>query len=406
MTAKEKLKKNRILLVRKKLFFGYLALHLRLVERPEVGTAAVDFKGNMYYCPEYIEKLSDVHTQFTVAHEVMHLALGHDFREGNRNAIVMTPDGKPVKLWNIAGDLVINTILADAKFEIPQNVLAHSKEERDKVRGKTTEQVYDELLKKMKQNKQVVQAMAAKLVDNHEFSNKMNSGKGKGKKSKGQGIGESELRKWQQKWKSKVAEAAIRAKQQGKLPAGLERVIDMVLGPSKLNWKQQLLKFIQEFIPYDYTYLKPSKHSLTTGYYMPSTRKEFLEVVVGVDTSASIDDKDLEEFLREVIAIAKSHDQIKMWVIPCDAEVQGVYPVQNGNIKQIMSIEMKGDGGTNFKPVFEHIDEHIRNCRILVYLTDGYGDFPEHQPRYHTIWVVNKEGRESKEFPFGTVLRL
>jgi len=404
--TKEKLKRNRILLVRKKLFFGYLALHLRLVERPEVETAAVDFKGNMYYNPEFINKISDEELQFTIAHEVMHLALGHDFREGNRNTVVVTPSGKPVKLWNIAADLVINTILADAGFKVPQNVLAHSEEERNQVRGKTTEQVYDELLKKMKQNKQVIQVMATKLTDNHEFSNKM-KGSGKGQsKGMGKSISASELRKWQQKWKSKVAEAATRAKQQGQLPAGIERIVDMILGPSKLNWKQQLLKFIQEFIPHDYTYLKPSKQSLTTGIYLPSTRKEQLEVVVGVDTSGSISNQELKEFLREVIAIAKSYDQVKMWVIPCDAEVQDVYPVQNGGIQQIAKIKMKGGGGTDFRPVFKYIDENIRNCKILIYLTDGYGDFPGQPPRYHTIWVVSKDGLESERFPFGTVLRL
>ena len=153
---------------------------------------------------------------------------------------------------------------------------------------------------------------------------------------------------------------------------------------------------------------KLDKEKRGLPYLLPGFVDPHIHGAAGVDFIDATYERlqKMEEFLREVIAIAKSHDQIKMWVIPCDAEVQGVYPVQNGNIQQIMSIEMKGDGGTNFKPVFEHIDEHIRNCRILVYLTDGYGDFPEHQPRYHTIWVVNKEGRESKEFPFGTVLRL
>ena len=42
----------------------------------------------------------------------------------------------------------------------------------------------------------------------------------------------------------------------------------------------------------------------------------------------------------------------------------------------------------------------------LIYLTDGYGTFPNDEPPWPVLWIVTADGLPDESFPFGTVLRL
>ncbi|GAG04594.1 unnamed protein product, partial [marine sediment metagenome] len=97
MTSLGKLLKARTDLILYHPFFGSLALRLLLVKDNSFETAAVDGV-SMFYNSEFIDSLSFRETVGLVAHEVMHMALGHIWRMGKR-------DGDR---WNIAADYTIN----------------------------------------------------------------------------------------------------------------------------------------------------------------------------------------------------------------------------------------------------------------------------------------------------------
>ena len=67
-----------------------------------------------------------------------------------------------------------------------------------------------------------------------------------------------------------------------------------------------------------------------------------------------------------------------------------------------------GGGGTNFCPFFERVvKEYDLSAPLVgVYLTDGYGQFPDLPPSFPTLWVVTPGGRSLDQFPFGEVVRL
>jgi predicted metal-dependent peptidase len=90
-----------------------------------------------------------------------------------------------------------------------------------------------------------------------------------------------------------------------------------------------------------------------------------------------------------------------------DAELYGPYDIQ-----VIAGVpKPEGGGGTSFVPFFDWLNKHQptntppHGERLTIYLTDGYGDFPE-QPDYPVLWVVTDDGRDADEFPFGKVTRL
>jgi predicted metal-dependent peptidase len=69
---------------------------------------------------------------------------------------------------------------------------------------------------------------------------------------------------------------------------------------------------------------------------------------------------------------------------------------------------MYGRGGTRFEPVFDWIKEKSRQgvfpFDTLIYLTDGFGSFPDKTPNYPVLWIMTPQART--EIPFGEVIQM
>ncbi|MHA1855006.1 MAG: VWA-like domain-containing protein, partial [Promethearchaeota archaeon] len=126
------------------------------------------------------------------------------------------------------------------------------------------------------------------------------------------------------------------------------------------------------------------------------TIKENISVVIGIDTSGSIGQEELTEFLSEVVGIARTYNNIKMRLLTHDYEIQDDYEVRNGNIKKIMNLKIHGDGGTSHKCVYDYIKQKKIDCRVLVLFTDGYSDLEEIKSDIKTIIVLCKNAKDIK----------
>ena len=126
------------------------------------------------------------------------------------------------------------------------------------------------------------------------------------------------------------------------------------------------------------------------------------EFVIAVDTSASCKGELVTGFLTRTCEILQSTAQfgrdVNIHIIQCDARVQDEIVVnaleQIGDIAS--NLQVKGLGGTDVRPVFEHVnalveDGEFENLRGLIYFTDGKGTYPEHMPPYDTAFVFLEE---------------
>jgi predicted metal-dependent peptidase len=239
--------------------------------------------------------------------------------------------------------------------------------------------------------------MSGSRFDVHNYP-KMQNGNGD-KKDKahedpnGKPMTSNELNRLKDEWKRRIVEAETIARQMGKMPSELERLFGKIID-SKINWKALLYRYITQEIPCDSTYARPSRRSESVGFYMPYTVKENIDITVAIDSSGSITEDDMTDFMSEVIAIAKSFASIKMTVIVCDAEIHSTHEVSNGF--SASDIKLSGGCGTNFKPVFSWIMENKPSTKLLIYLTDGYGDFPSSET-VKTLWVMPNDNK----VPFG-----
>jgi predicted metal-dependent peptidase len=138
---------------------------------------------------------------------------------------------------------------------------------------------------------------------------------------------------------------------------------------------------------------------LAAGLYLPMLRSEQCgHILVAVDTSGSIDDVTLSQFAAEINAIMNEAQPERITVVYCDARVQHVDTFYRGDI---VTLTMHGGGGTDFRPVFDHVAAMDESPIAIVYLTDLEGTFPSGS-EVPTLWVATS----SKVAPFGETVNI
>lgn len=138
--------------------------------------------------------------------------------------------------------------------------------------------------------------------------------------------------------------------------------------------------------------------------------KRIREFVIAIDTSGSVVGEEVQAFVQKTYNVLKSTEsffsKINLHIIQCDADIQEHVKIttQDEFDAWIQTMEIKGLGGTDFRPVFSKVDELIKqheffNLKGLIYFTDGYGVFPERKPAYETAFVFVNDEYENPEVP-------
>ena len=358
-------------------FFGTLALYARFLEAPDIPTAATDGQ-DVYYNPDFILSLPPAHLDGVLVHEVLHAALDHVFRRGSRDALQ----------WNQAADIVVNGLIADAGLSLPDGALRDSALERFSV-----EEVYATIVRNGSTLQDVDRDLLPGLADDD---------RGDGPESQGTSKGQAQTEKLRRKWAEATDRAAsvARGRSAGALPGGIERAFGLAQRP-KLDWRTLLWRYLAR-APTDFAAF--DRRFVHQGLYLETLEAVSLRVVVGIDTSGSIDNDSLDLLLAEFFGILRAYPLTQAWLFYVDTVAYGPY--------RISSIEdvppPQGGGGTDFAPFFAAIDDAglAEDNTVAVYLTDGEGPFPVEHPRYPVLWLVTAGGADEAAFPFGDVVRM
>lgn len=138
--------------------------------------------------------------------------------------------------------------------------------------------------------------------------------------------------------------------------------------------------------------------------------KSIREFVIAIDTSGSVQGRQVQSFINKTYNIMKSTEsfftRINVHIIQCDSVIQEDVKITNQHEfdNYIKSMTLKGFGGTDFRPVFDHVDQMIKagefsNLKGLIYFTDGYGTFPSRKPDYETAFVFVRDNYEIPNVP-------
>lgn len=134
------------------------------------------------------------------------------------------------------------------------------------------------------------------------------------------------------------------------------------------------------------------------------------EFAVVIDTSMSCSGELVRRFLEETYDVLTEEEsffrKVNIHMIQCDEKVQQDVKITSGEeLRQYMEhLKLYGEGGTDFRPAFEYVDELIRsgefvNLKGMIYFTDGYGTYPSKMPAYRTAFVFLEDDYRDAEVP-------
>jgi predicted metal-dependent peptidase len=138
--------------------------------------------------------------------------------------------------------------------------------------------------------------------------------------------------------------------------------------------------------------------------YLDALESETVRVFAAVDTSGSVDDRQIRALVGEVQGILRAYPSVICDLYYVDSQAHGPYALAaDGVIPPPI-----GGGGTDFRPFFAAVEaaRGAHETCLCVYLTDGYGDFPAEPPELPVLWVVTAGGRALEQFPFGQAVRM
>ena len=212
-------------------------------------------------------------------------------------------------------------------------------------------------------------------------------------------LGEAEKEQLSVQWRQRLAGAAQQAMQAGKLGGNLRRLVDHLLQP-QLPWRMLLARYLTAVSRDDYSYMRPSRREGEAIF--PTLRSAQADIVVVLDTSGSIRESEMREFVSEIDAI-KGQVRARIVLHACDARLSADGPWTFEPWESFtMPDTIRGGGGTRFTPVFDWLRAEGGQPDLLVYFTDAHGEFPKQEPPFSVIWLV--KGRA--EVPWGQRIQL
>lgn len=168
-----------------------------------------------------------------------------------------------------------------------------------------------------------------------------------------------------------IREGAILA---GRLGVDLPRAITEMLEPH-VDWRREFADFVSSTCKGkdEYTWRRFNRRMLPNDMYLPTVENETIgEIVVGIDTSGSIGQEQLNEFATELVSIAEAVQPESIRILWWDTKVHGEQ-LFTENYEQIGSLlKPLGGGGTRVSSVSEYINKKKIKAECVVVFTDGY----------------------------------
>ena len=345
-------------------FLTAIFMQLKFKFRDDIPTAAVDGI-HLFFNTGFFESLPPQERVGIFMHEVMHIALNHLTRVGQRDKWI----------WNVAGDHVINLWLLQNGAKLPNGALADRK-----FNNMLTEEVYNYLVEnpdempKDKQWDDLIEAPNGQVTQVQQ----------------------------------QIDDILIKARTQaditngtdsiGNMPGDIKRFFEQ-FEKAVLPWPKILYRFINTTCKKKYTFNKPNRRFMPEHYLPTRSGKGMDKLTFCIDVSGSIGDAEFKAFVSEVANVMKQMSPKETEVTQFDTRLVDKRIVRNLN--DVKNISCHGGGGTD---ITEAILDYAKSDTVaMVMLTDGYFSFHGvKNPMKPVMWVVYDNPNFSP--PFGKVV--
>jgi len=304
------------------------------------------------YSLSFIETLTDKELAFVRLHEMLHKAFKH-LKVYNK---LYKQDAECA---NKACDYLINYLLWEADpngktIALPKIALFDAT-----YKGLNSKQTYD-LLRKQKQQQQ---GQGEQSLDEHMWE-------------EAEGMSDDDKKKIEEQIDTAIRQGIIahNKKNRGKGAGGMYRTLQEVLMP-QVDWREQLREFIKQACPNKTktSWRKINRRMLEFDLYLPVLIGEQMkDLVVAVDTSGSIGDKELRAFLSEIKSICEEVRPSNLHLLYWDTRIANHEQYTESNLDMLTtSTRPKGGGGTTPSCIAKYMKENHINAELCVVFTDG-----------------------------------
>lgn len=418
-------------------FLGYLAKFHKFIPMPDDmkkfyniqdGKKDIQFlmcvnaKAEVYYYEPDCVKLTEKELCGVVAHEIIHTMLRHTTH---------TPDTYDPTIANVAQDLVVNWHCIQANFSLPKNdknaeeygslipdysgkaifVLRLKTELGDTsvqfiikdIPKKHWIEIYKEIISeienktgtKFNSSKMLVTFEGVGKIDGHDFKSKPENNDITSPCS-------------DEYWKFKIAEAAEHAKSKGNMHSNFKSFLDKLLTP-KINWRDKLRTAFITSVGNEITWQRPKRNAICRDLHLPTVYSDTLKAIISIDSSGSISNNLLKQFMTEVAAILSACQSVELDLLIGDTQLKH-HAITNRDLDELTKIPIEGRGGTSHRDLVKWVNEHAENAKLLIVLTDGYSDiescFDQLPSTCKTLIVLGESDKSVAEKlePFGQII--
>lgn len=379
-------------------------------------------------------------------HMLLHCLMGHPFKDSIQD----------MPIWNLASDLAVEGVIlgligSEWKLEKDDKRKQQYLRLEDYAKGSSAEALYNYLIDSNTGHDKIQQLQQLFQMDEHSLWHIEKSQKtySYGKHSQKQQMGtmdeeddviqdeiyvqekrqndSKEHRKKQEQkafWKkiANVIKTDLDTFHQrmGAKAGGLMSALNKFT-KEKIDYSQ----FLQRFVSPEET-MKISEDEFDLVYYSygiekygnipliePLEYKEenrIQELAIAIDTSGSVQGDIVNQFLSHTFYLLKQEgyfsSKVKIQLIQCDCVMQSHVEITSiEEVDDVMTdFEIKGFGGTDFRPVFTYLEEMQEKKKIeklagLIYFTDGVGIYPEERPDYPTTFIFHREECLAENIP-------
>jgi predicted metal-dependent peptidase len=393
MTPEAKVMNARMKLRRDVPYIGDVLLYLQPTYDDAVGTMGVDIDGKLTVSPTWTEELTPEQVIAVIIHEVLHILLMHVFRDPPEvlKAVRGESEMTAELMWkhdiaNIACDLKVNFIIIEMGKggDLPPTDCLPSKcgswtfepspgknHTIRNVEGKSVEQLYREILDAYEKegntpaNGKLPSCGNITTLDNHSQW----ASSGISPKSK------DETRQKAGDWMVRAAGVINSHKGKGTMPASLIRAIELMLTPV-VDWRGKLQRYVQPIVAQDMSYRRIRRTSWAHNIILPGRSGEGVHIIAHVDTSGSMQKKELEQISSELYGILDAYPYVRITLLHSDAGDPEVVELRETDRDDILTlVKLEGGGGTSHKPVVKWVLENKEaESQALICFTDGYSD--------------------------------
>lgn len=362
MDAQLKISRGKTRLLLQQPFWGSLAMATEFIEDNTIVPKTMCTNGRwIRWHRDFVNAHTEAEILGVIVHELAHKALSHMLRR----------KGREPKKWNHATDYVINNIVLEEGFEMPKDGLFDKQ-----YSGMMAEKVYD---------------LIPDPPEDPAWGLIMDD------------MSDDEKAELEQEINQQIVNAANAAKSIGKMPAFVKGMLaDME--EAQIDYRDKMRRFFAGDQPDDYTFRKPERkayHQL--GIIAPTVdHKGAGHWVIGVDTSGSVSDRELNHFLGEVNAISQEVMPQSITILYCSTKINHIDTFEQGD--EVTRFKYTDRGGTAVMPVFKYIEDNNLPCDQMVYLTDlEIWDWPE-RCDWPLLWVSS--GGPGQKAPIGETVRI